>query len=397
MPRALISVSDKTGVSELARALTSRGWEIISTGGTARALREAGVATRDVADVTGFPEMLDGRVKTLHPGVHGGLLARRDLPDHMAALAEHDIEPIDLVAVNLYPFRETAARAGVRAEEVIENIDIGGPSMLRSAAKNFESVYVIVDPADYANVIAALDAKSDDLDLRRMLAEKTYAHTAAYDGAIAGWFAKQRGEHLPDRMSLSLERAQSLRYGENPGQGAAFYVEHRGAGLSALKQRGGKELSFNNLLDLEGALLATDMLGDELPCCAIIKHTSPCGLAVAATPLEAYQKALACDPVSAFGSRDLVQRACGRQARRRHLEPVRGMPGGTVVQRGRGGNPWPQEKFARARGACDVARQITGLQARARRLPGAGPPLDRREPAELEHRHEARADERRAR
>ncbi|MDB4910044.1 MAG: purH [Gemmatimonadetes bacterium] len=302
MPRALISVSDKTGVAELARTLTARGWEIISTGGTARALREAGIPTRDVAEVTGFPEMLDGRVKTLHPGVHGGLLARRDLPEHMEALAAHDIEPIDLVAVNLYPFRETAARAGVRPEEVIENIDIGGPSMLRSAAKNFESVYVVVDPADYGKVLDALATGGDDLDLRRLLAEKTYAHTAAYDSAIAGWFARQRNERFPERMPLSLERQQSLRYGENPGQEAAFYVEHRGAGLASLTQRGGKELSFNNLLDLEGALLATDMLGDGLPACAIVKHTSPCGLAVAATALEAYQKALACDPQSAFGS-----------------------------------------------------------------------------------------------
>jgi phosphoribosylaminoimidazolecarboxamide formyltransferase / IMP cyclohydrolase len=302
MPRALISVSDKTGVAELARTLISRGWEIISTGGTARALREAGIPTRDVADVTGFPEMLDGRVKTLHPGVHGGLLARRDLPEHMAALAAHEIEPIDLVAVNLYPFRETAARSGVRPEEVIENIDIGGPSMLRSAAKNFESVYVVVDPADYGRVLDSLAAAGDDLDLRRLLAEKTYAHTAAYDAAIAAWFARQRHERFPERMPLSLERQQSLRYGENPGQEAAFYVEHRGAGLASLAQRGGKELSFNNLLDLEGALLATDMLGDGLPACAIVKHTSPCGLAVAPTALEAYQKALACDPQSAFGS-----------------------------------------------------------------------------------------------
>jgi len=302
MPRALISVSDKTGVAELAGALISRGWEIVSTGGTARALRESGIATRDVADITGFPEMLDGRVKTLHPGVHGGLLARRDVPEHMEALAAHDIEPIDLVAVNLYPFRETAARAGVRPEEVIENIDIGGPSMLRSAAKNFESVYVVVDPADYRKVLESLDTKTDDLDLRRLLAEKTYAHTAAYDAAIASWFAKQRNERFPERMPLSLERQQSLRYGENPGQEAAFYIEHRGAGLASLVQRGGKELSFNNLLDLEGALLATDMLGSDFPCCAIVKHTSPCGLAVAPTALEAYKNALACDPVSAFGS-----------------------------------------------------------------------------------------------
>jgi len=302
MPRALLSVSDKTGIAAFARALVAQGWEIISTGGTARALRDAGVNARDVADVTGFPEMLDGRVKTLHPAVHGGLLARRDLPAHMSALAEHDIQPIDLVAVNLYPFRETAARPNVHADEVIENIDIGGPSMLRSAAKNFASVYVIVDPGDYSRVLAALEAKDDDLDLRRMLAEKTFAHTASYDAAITSWFAAQRHDRFPEMVPLSLERAQSLRYGENPGQEAAFYVEHRGAGLAALVQRGGKELSFNNLLDLEGALLATDMLGEGLPCCAIVKHTSPCGLAVAPTALEAYQKALACDPVSAFGS-----------------------------------------------------------------------------------------------
>ncbi|MGH7622503.1 MAG: bifunctional phosphoribosylaminoimidazolecarboxamide formyltransferase/IMP cyclohydrolase, partial [Gemmatimonadaceae bacterium] len=207
MPRALLSVSDKTGLTTFARALAAQGWEIISTGGTARALRDAGINARDVADVTGFPEMLDGRVKTLHPAVHGGLLARRDLPEHMRALAEHDIEPIDLVAVNLYTFRETAARPNVHADEVIENIDIGGPSMLRSAAKNFASVYVIVDPADYAKVLAAIEAKDDDLDLRRMLAEKTFAHTSSYDAAIASWFAAQRKERFPETLPISLERA----------------------------------------------------------------------------------------------------------------------------------------------------------------------------------------------
>jgi phosphoribosylaminoimidazolecarboxamide formyltransferase/IMP cyclohydrolase len=264
-------------------------------------MRDAGLAVRDVADVTGSPEMLDGRVKTLHPAVHGGLLARRDLPEHMAAIAAEKIAPIDLVAVNLYPFRETASRADVAPGEVIEQIDIGGPSMLRSAAKNFASVYVVVDPADYERVLAALRAGDDDLDLRRLLAEKVYAHTAAYDAAIATWFAAQREEKFPERLTMSMERVQSLRYGENPGQSAAFYTERRGAGLSALRQRGGKELSFNNLLDLEGALLATDPFGDE-PCCAIVKHTTPCGLAVGTSAVEAYQKALACDPVSAFGS-----------------------------------------------------------------------------------------------
>jgi phosphoribosylaminoimidazolecarboxamide formyltransferase/IMP cyclohydrolase len=256
---------------------------------------------RDVADVTQFPEMLDGRVKTLHPAVHGGLLARRDLPEHMAAIAEHGIAPIDLVVVNLYPFRQTASRAGVSPEEVIEQIDIGGPSMLRSAAKNFASVTTVVDPADYPAVLAAITAQDDDLDFRRRLAAKVYEHTAAYDSAIAAWFAGQRQERFPERICLPLERAQGLRYGENPGQAAAFYVERAGAGLAGLAQKGGKELSFNNLLDLEGALLATEPFAGET-CCAIIKHTTPCGLAIGTDALEAYRKALACDPVSAFGS-----------------------------------------------------------------------------------------------
>src|SRR5918911_2905233 len=218
MPRALLSVSDKSGLINFARGLDALGWELMSTGGTARALREAGLEPVDVSQVTGVPEMLDGRVKTLHPAVHGGLLARRDLPEHMKALAEHEITPIDLVAVNLYPFRETAARKGVGAEEVIENIDIGGPSMLRSASKNFDSVYVVVDPADYGRVLAALRARDDDIDLRRLLAGKAFAHTAAYDSAIAQWFADSRGERFPEDITVSFRRAQRLRYGENPDQ-----------------------------------------------------------------------------------------------------------------------------------------------------------------------------------
>ncbi|HJU87819.1 MAG TPA: bifunctional phosphoribosylaminoimidazolecarboxamide formyltransferase/IMP cyclohydrolase [Gemmatimonadaceae bacterium] len=301
MSRALLSVSDKTGLVEFARGLTGLGWELVSTGGTARVLREAGLAPLDISEVTGFAEMMDGRVKTLHPAVHGALLARREVADHMRALAEHDIVPIDLVAVNLYPFRETAARRSAAPDEVIEQIDIGGPSMLRSAAKNFGSVTVVVDPSDYTRVLAGLLANDDDLDLRRLLAEKAFAHTSAYDAAIAAWFAAQRGESFPERLILPFERAHSLRYGENPDQRAAFYVERAGAGLGGLVQRGGKELSFNNLLDLEGALLATDAFGDE-PCCAIVKHTTPCGLATGVSALEAYQKALACDPLSAFGS-----------------------------------------------------------------------------------------------
>jgi phosphoribosylaminoimidazolecarboxamide formyltransferase/IMP cyclohydrolase len=299
--RALLSVSDKTGIVDFARGLAELKWELVSTGGTARVLRKEGLTVRDVSDITGFPEMMDGRVKTLHPAVHGALLARRDLPEHQAALEEHGITPIDLVAVNLYPFRETAARKDVSPDDVIEQIDIGGPSMLRSAAKNFASVWVVVEPDDYRRVLAALHAADNDMDLRRVLAGKVFAHTAAYDAAVASWFAVQRGDKFPSAIVVSFERAHSLRYGENPGQSAAFYVERPSAGLAGLTQRGGKELSFNNLLDLEGALLAVDPFGDATAC-AIIKHTTPCGLAVADTALEAYKKALACDPVSAFGS-----------------------------------------------------------------------------------------------
>lgn len=301
MPRALLSVSDKSGLAEFAGGLAALGWELISTGGTARALRAVGLAVADVSDVTRFPEMLDGRVKTLHPAVHGGLLARRDLPEHMAAIAAHGIEPIDLVCVNLYPFQRAAATAGLSASDVIEQIDIGGPSMLRSAAKNFKAVAVVVDPADYPRVLGALQQGNADVELRRDLAEKVYAHTAAYDAAIARWFARQRDDAFPERATIALARKQMLRYGENPGQRAAFFVEHAGRGLGALAQKGGKELSFNNLLDLEGALLATDPFPSQ-PACAIVKHTTPCGLAVGTSAADAYRKALACDPVSAFGS-----------------------------------------------------------------------------------------------
>jgi phosphoribosylaminoimidazolecarboxamide formyltransferase/IMP cyclohydrolase len=301
MPTALLSVSDKTGLVEFAKGLSELGWDLLSTGGTAKALRAAGIKVRDVSDITRFPEMLDGRVKTLHPAVHGGLLARRDLPEHLKALAEQGIEPIDLVAVSLYPFEETAARAGATPDQIIEQIDIGGPSMLRSAAKNFAAVTVIVDPADYPRVLAALEAKDDDLDLRRLLAEKVFARTAAYDAAIAYWFGCERSEVFPERITIPLRKETSLRYGENPGQRAAFYVERANDGIAALEQQGGKELSFNNLLDLEGALFATDPFQEEI-CCAIVKHTTPCGLATGSSPLDAYKKALACDPVSAFGS-----------------------------------------------------------------------------------------------
>ena len=301
MPFALLSVSDKSGLIEFARELVSFGWDLVSTGGTSRALRAAGLTVRDVADITQFPELLDGRVKTLHPAVHAGLLARRDLPEHMAAIAEHAIAPIDLVCVNLYPFRETAARPNVQPQDVIEQIDIGGPSMLRSAAKNYASVWVVVDPNDYALVLDAVREGKNAPDVRRLLAEKVFAHTAAYDSEIASWFAHQRGDRFPPTLTMTVARGQSLRYGENPGQNAALYLERAGDGLAGLVQKGGKELSFNNFLDLEGALLASDPFSEQ-SCCAIIKHTTPCGLAVGTSALEAYKKALACDPLSAFGS-----------------------------------------------------------------------------------------------
>jgi phosphoribosylaminoimidazolecarboxamide formyltransferase/IMP cyclohydrolase len=301
MPRALISVSDKAGIVDFAKRLADLGWELVSTGGTAKALRQAGLKARDVAEITGFPEILDGRVKTLHPAVHGGLLARRDSPEHMQAIESHKIAPIDLVAVNLYPFRETASRKDVHPDDVVEQIDIGGPSMLRSAAKNYASVFVVVDPHDYERVLAAIEAGDQDIDLRRLLAEKVYEHTAAYDSSIATWFAEQRGDLFPETFTAAFQRAQSLRYGENPGQAASFYVERPEAGLAGLKQRGGKELSFNNLLDLEGALLAIEPFADD-PACAIVKHTTPCGLAIGESASNAYRKALSCDPVSAFGS-----------------------------------------------------------------------------------------------
>jgi len=301
--RALLSVTDKTGLVEFATGLVRLQWQLVSTGGTAAALRTGGLPVRDISDLTGMPEMLDGRVKTLHPAVHGGILARRDLPEHQRQIQQAGIQDIGLVVVNLYPFRETAARTDVAPDDVIEQIDIGGPALLRSAAKNFSGVTAVVDPADYGRVLQGLESGDDDLDLRRLLAGKVFAHTASYDAAIAAWFAARRDDVFPDRLTLPYERSHVLRYGENPDQRAAFYVERPGAGLDALDQRGGKALSFNNVLDLEGALVAADpfrIAGET--CCAIIKHTTPCGLATGASALDAYRKALACDPMSAFGS-----------------------------------------------------------------------------------------------
>jgi len=303
--RALLSVSDKRGLVDFARELAALDWEIVSTGGTADALRQAGVPVLPVEQVTGFPEMMDGRVKTLHPKVHGGLLARRHHPGDRAALAQHGITPIDLVAVNLYPFRETVARPDVTFEQAIEQIDIGGPSMLRSAAKNHRDVIVVVDPDDYPVVIAAL--KSGDMargvspGLRRELAAKVFAHTAAYDAAIHRYLTRDAAG-WPERITLALERRQELRYGENPHQAAALYATDE-PGIRDLAQLHGKELSFNNLLDLDAAILAVaPWSGSDRAACAIIKHTTPCGIALGRSPREAYDHALATDRTSAFGS-----------------------------------------------------------------------------------------------
>ncbi len=318
MPRALLSVSDKSGMVPFARALAGRGWTLLSTGGTARALREAGLEVVEVSEVTGHPEMMDGRVKTLHPAVHVGLLARRGHATDVEEMRAQGYEPIDLVAVNLYPFRETVARPGVGVDEAIENIDIGGPSMLRSAAKNHESVWVVVDAADYGRVLGALDSPAPaSLPLRRELAAKVYAHTSSYDAAIAGYLEAQLrgggaagaepgtgGDAFPAEASLSLRKVQDLRYGENPDQRAAFYAEAGASGgLPAMRQLHGKELSFNNLLDVDAAVLAVSAWsGDPLAACAVIKHTTPCGIAVGEDAPEAYRKALSTDPTSAFGS-----------------------------------------------------------------------------------------------
>ena len=307
--RALLSVSDKTGLAELARALAARGVELISTGGTAKTLAEAGLAVTDVAAVTGFPEMLDGRVKTLHPAVHGGLLARRGEAAHRAALAQHGIKPIDLLVVNLYPFAATVAR-GAAAEDCIENIDIGGPALIRAAAKNHEDVAVVTDPADYGELMAALarHGGATPLALRRRLAGLAYARTAAYDAAIAAWFASERGETFPATLTVAAALKERLRYGENPHQQAAFYLGgERRPGVASAEQRQGKELSFNNLNDTDAAFECVAEF--DQPAVAIIKHANPCGVALGDSLPEAYAKALACDPVSAYGGIIAVNRA----------------------------------------------------------------------------------------
>ncbi len=310
--RAIVSVHRKDGVVDLARGLVARGFEVVSTGGTARALREAALPVRGVSEVTGFPEILDGRVKTLHPAIHGGILARPDQPEHAEALSRHGIAPVTVVAVNLYPFEETVGR-GAALAEVVENIDIGGPTLLRASAKNFHNVCVVVDPADYPLLLEQLDSPGGpDPATRLYFAQKAFRHTAHYEAAIAAYFgqleARESGiaaaeseEDFPYRLGLTFEKVQDLRYGENPHQRAAFYSDLGSTlrSIAAARKLQGKELSFNNILDLDAAWrLVTELEGAA---CAIIKHTNPCGTAVGATLAEAWSRARECDPVSAFG------------------------------------------------------------------------------------------------
>ncbi|MEC5218239.1 phosphoribosylaminoimidazolecarboxamide formyltransferase/IMP cyclohydrolase [Actimicrobium sp. GrIS 1.19] len=306
--QALISVSDKTGVLDFARALAALGYRLLSTGGTAKLLAEHGLAVTEVADYTGFPEMLDGRVKTLHPKVHGGILARRDFPEHRAALAQHGIDTIDVVVVNLYPFAQTVARRECTLEDAIENIDIGGPAMLRSSAKNHKDVVVVCDPLDYAKVLGEMQAGDVSYETRFELAKKVFAHTAQYDGAITNYFTSLGADKqhttrslFPSTLNLHFEKVQEMRYGENPHQLAAFYRDTKpveGA-LANYTQLQGKELSYNNLADADAAWECVKTFSETA--CVIIKHANPCGVAVGLNPLEAYSKALQTDPTSAFG------------------------------------------------------------------------------------------------
>ena len=312
--RAILSVTDKTGLVEFARQLAAMKVELISTGGTAKLLRDSGVQVKDISELTGFPEMLDGRVKTLHPKVHGGILHMRSKPEHRTAVSEHGIQPIDMVVVNLYAFEKTANKPGVEFEDVIENIDIGGPSMVRSAAKNFQDVAIVTSPADYAAIAQEMAANGGSLSLKTkwQLAQKAFATTAAYDSAIAstlekiaapsndnGKFELGGSGGFPETIRLSFRKAFDLRYGENPHQKAALYSDGTGKGVANGKQLQGKELSYNNIVDLQAAWdLAQEF---EEPVCAIIKHTNPCGTAIADTLADAYKRALECDPVSAFG------------------------------------------------------------------------------------------------
>ena len=317
--RALLSVSDKTGLVDFARALAERGIELVSTGGTRKALADAGLAVLDVADLTGFPEMMDGRVKTLHPAVHGGLLAIRDNADHAASMRAHGIRPIDLLVVNLYPFEATVA-SNADFETCIENIDIGGPAMIRAAAKNHADVAVVVEPGDYAMVLTELGQHggATTLALRRRLAAKAYARTGTYDAAISNWFANELADPAPAFRAIGGSLIEPLRYGENPHQAASFYrTPERRPGVAAARQVQGKQLSYNNINDTDAAYeCVAEFDPARTAACVIVKHANPCGVAEGASLLEAYRKALACDPVSAFGGIVAVNRPLDADAAR---------------------------------------------------------------------------------
>ncbi len=300
--RALVSVSDKTGIVEFCKRLIACDYEIISTGGTAKALKEAGLPVIGISELTGFPECLDGRVKTLHPIVHAGLLAMRSNPEHMAQLEKLGINTIDIVAVNLYPFKATISKPGVAFEDAVENIDIGGPTMIRAAAKNYQDVAVVVDPKDYERVLSELEAGEISLDTKKYLQYKVFAHTAVYDSMISNYLAEQLDIRFPESVTFAYEKAQDMRYGENPHQGASYYSEEfiRAGSLSKAKQLWGKELSYNNINDANGALELVKEFGDE-PCVVACKHANPCGVGVGKSIHEAYVKAYESDPVSVFG------------------------------------------------------------------------------------------------
>ncbi len=391
--RALLSVSDKAGLVELGTSLAAQGVELVSTGGTAKALRDAGLMVRDVSDLTGFPEMMDGRVKTLHPKVHGGLLAIRDNEEHVAALDAHGIGAIDLVVVNLYPFAETVTRGAAR-DEVIENIDIGGPSMVRSAAKNHAFVAIVTDPADYAFVAGGSTTLAD----RKRFAAKAYALTAQYDATIASWFAfADQGQMFPETVSIPVRRAQELRYGENPHQKAALYVPAGPAtpGVAQAQQVQGKELSYNNYNDADAALELVAEFRDGPPTVVIVKHANPCGVATGETLLDAYRAAFACDTVSAFGG--II--ACNRPLDEATAEAIAGIFTEVVVAPN--ADEGARAVFARKKNlrlllCCEFAdparpglllKSIAGgmlLQSRDNGVPGELKVVTKREPTALE-------------
>ncbi|MBQ8406837.1 MAG: bifunctional phosphoribosylaminoimidazolecarboxamide formyltransferase/IMP cyclohydrolase [Clostridia bacterium] len=299
--RALVSVSDKTGIVEFCQRLVACGYEIISTGGTAKTLEQNGISVIGISDITGFPECLDGRVKTLHPSVHAGLLAMRSNPEHMAQIEKLGINTIDIVVVNLYPFKATISKPGVSFEEAVENIDIGGPTMIRAAAKNYQDVAVVIDPKDYERVLSELEAGEITLDTKKYLQYKVYAHTAVYDSMISNYLAEKLGIRYPDSITFAYEKAQDMRYGENPHQSASYYSEEfvRAGSLSKAKQLWGKELSYNNINDANGAIELVKEF--DAPCVVACKHANPCGVGVGESIHEAYVKAYESDPVSVFG------------------------------------------------------------------------------------------------